>query len=151
MPSPSPRSRRTTRAAGIPRALSAIAPAAATLLLAGRALAGGTPENILVIANPASAESMYLANYYRAARDIPESNVLYMRPGADTYGAFTGPGGNLAAVLGQLANERLADHIDYIVIADPGAFSINAPGYVTDGCFPVTRFSISGAYTLEFQ
>jgi hypothetical protein len=128
-----------------------IRPAAAALLVAaGHALAGGTPENILVIANPASAESMYLANYYKAARNIPEANMLYMRPTASNYGAFAGPGGNIAALMGQLANARLGDHIDYIVIADPASFYIDAPGYISDGCFAVNRFSITGAYTLAY-
>jgi hypothetical protein len=135
-----------------PSSLARLLPvAAAVALSAGHALAGGTPENVLVIANPASAESMYLANYYKAARNIPESNVLYIRPGATSYAAFAGPGGNIAAVMGQLTNARLGDHIDYIVIADPASFYIDAPGYVSDSCFPVNRFSLTGAYTLAFQ
>jgi hypothetical protein len=56
--------------------------AAAVLALAGRALAGGSPENVLIIVNPGSAESMYVADYYKNARNIPDANVLYLEPTA---------------------------------------------------------------------
>jgi hypothetical protein len=45
--------------------------AAALVALAGLvpcALAGGSPENTLIIINPGSNESMFLGNYYKNAR-----------------------------------------------------------------------------------
>lgn len=121
---------------------------AGLLSLCGTAVAGGSPENVLILVNPASQESMYLANYYRAKRNIPESNVLYIDPGAADYGAFAGSNGSLDGVLGTLRNRGIADHIDYIVVAATDRFYVDAPGRVTDGCFPVNRFSQSSVYTM---
>lgn len=118
--------------------------------LAGSAMAGGGPENVLVIINPANAESMYLGHYYQQARNIPASNVLYIDPAATNYAALVGVNGNIDGVLGKLANSRLTDHIDYIVIASGQAFYVDAPGLVSDGCSPVNRFSLTSAYDSAF-
>ncbi|MBL9032469.1 MAG: hypothetical protein JNM80_12290 [Phycisphaerae bacterium] len=125
---------------------------AVTLLsLAGVARAGGGPENVLVLINPASADSMHLGNYYKNARNIPDSNVLYIVPTPQSYTAFAADNGALDALFGQLRNVKLEDHIDFIVVADPGSFALAASGLVSDGCSPVTRFSTSAIYTLAFQ
>src|SRR6516165_579357 len=65
----------------------------------GHVLAGGTPENILILVNPANAESMYLGHYYQNARNIPASNVLYIDPTAVDYPTMAGTNGNIDAVL----------------------------------------------------
>jgi len=44
--------------------------------LAGRAVAGGTGENVIIIADPLNAESMYAANYYKLARHVPDANIF---------------------------------------------------------------------------
>jgi hypothetical protein len=62
--------------------------AAAALAGASIALAGGTPEQAIIIADPASAESMYVANYYKQLRDVPDRNVIYMPPVPGNYAAF---------------------------------------------------------------
>jgi uncharacterized protein (TIGR03790 family) len=130
---------------------SGFAVAAAGLLgICGQAEAGGTPENVLIIANPGSQESMYLANYYRQKRNVPAVNVLYINPGAANFQAFAGANGNIDAVLGTLRNRLLNDHIDYIVVAGTDRFHIDALGLVTDGCSPVSRFSQSSVYTMAF-
>src|ERR1043165_429575 len=126
------------------------AAAAALLALAPQAHAGGTPENILLVINPANAESLYLGNYYKNARNIPDRNVLYIDPAPATYADFCAANGVLDATLGQLANVRISDHIDYIVVASPAAFYVNAPGYVIDGCSPVTRFSQTAVFTMAY-
>lgn len=119
---------------------------AAGLAAALPALAGGGPENVLIVIDPSSRESMYLGNYYRAARNIPEANVLYMDPDATDFPAF------LAAqhkgLLGQLRQRGLEDHIDYVVVTPGNSFYVSAPGLVSDGCSPVTRFSIGSVFTL---
>ena len=125
-------------------ARGASALAAATLSLAQSAFAGGSPENALLIIDPSRIDSMHVGNYYRKARDIPDSNVLYMNPGAPDYVAFTQR--NIPALLGRLQSSGIADHIDYIIIANPDQFYVNAPNLVSDGCFQVTRFSLTGAY-----
>lgn len=48
-----------------------------TALLAGpRALAGGGPENVLLVVNANSAGSKEVANHYVRLRDVPASNVV---------------------------------------------------------------------------
>lgn len=111
------------------------------------ALAEGGPENALLIVDPLSAEAMYVANYYKAARKIPNENILYISPGAANYQAFVDH--NLPALFGHLANQRIEDHVDLIVLP-PGPFFVSAPGYLFDQCFPVSRFSITSAYSTAF-
>lgn len=117
---------------------------------AAPALAGGGPENVLIVVNPASSEAMYIADYYRNARGIPERNVVYLDPGPASYPDFTAANGALDGLLGQLKNARIDDHIDYIVVSNGGSFYVSAPGYVTDGCSPVTKFAQSAVYTMAY-
>jgi hypothetical protein len=127
---------------------------AAALLAAAAgstALAGGGPENVLVVINPGSAESMYLGHYYQFARSIPKENVLYIDPAAANYQAFAGANGNVDAVFGKLNNSRLNSHIDYIVVASAATFFVSAPGQVVDGCWPVTRFSQTSPFATAFM
>lgn len=122
---------------------------AALAMLAGTpvARAGGSPENILVIMNPGSAQSLYLGNYYKNARNIPDANVLYIDSfSAPNYQSFAGPNGQIDALFAKLRNSRIDQHIDYLVIADAASFFVPASGLVTDGCSPVNRFSITMAY-----
>ncbi len=127
-----------------------IAASAACMLAAaaGQAAAGGSGENIIIIADPLNAESMYAANYYRAARNVPPENVLYFSPGADDYQAFVA--WNLVALQALIDERGIGNQADYIVLMPGSPFYIDAPGLVTDGCSPVRRFSISGAYTTAF-
>lgn len=39
---------------------------------------GGGPENVLLVVNPRSQASLTVGNYYRALRNIPGENVLYL-------------------------------------------------------------------------
>lgn len=112
--------------------------------------AGGSPENMLLIINPANAQSMYLGNYYKNARNVPDSNVLYINPFASNYTEFAALNGNQDAVLGKIRSSRLDRQIDYILICDGSQFRISAPGLVNDGCSPVANISTSSAYTFNF-
>lgn len=125
-----------------------IAAAGVLALCAGRASAGGTGANLVIIADPLNAESMYVANYYRAARGVPDSNVFYFSPGADDYQSFVA--WNLAALRALVAERGLAGQADYLVLMPGAPFYIGAEGLVSDSCSPVRRFSISGAYTTAF-
>ncbi|MDB4468584.1 hypothetical protein N9093_01865, partial [bacterium] len=42
------------------------------------AIAGGGPENLILIVNADSASSKLLANHYIHGRGIPRSNVIYL-------------------------------------------------------------------------
>ncbi len=124
---------------------------AATGLAASIASAGGTAEKVLIIINPASAESMYLGHYYQFARGVPQSNVVYFDPAGTTFSSFAAANGNIDALLGKLNNSGLSKTIDYIVLASPQSFFVSAPGLVSDGCFPVSRFSLTTAFASAYM
>jgi hypothetical protein len=125
---------------------------AAGLLVGTLAVTGtraeSTGENAVLIVDPTSPISMYVGNYYRAMRDIPATNVLYMNPAAVNYATFAEA--NLDALFGGLANAAIDDHIDYVVVMPGGSFFIPASGYVNDSCSPVNRFAVASAYTMAF-
>jgi hypothetical protein len=116
-------------------------------MLPKTALAGGGPQNVLVVIDPTDADALRVANHYIAARGIPAANVFYLSPTAAEYGAFTSF--QLPGVLGTLKQRGLEDSIDYVVTAGQ-AFYVSAPGLVDAlGCPGlVTRFSTSGAWSL---
>jgi hypothetical protein len=116
--------------------------------LAPAALAGGTPEEALLIIDPTRTDAMYVANYYLNARDIPSVNVLYMDPTAPNYPTFAAD--NVDALFGALANLGIRDHIDYLIMPPASSFYVSAPGLVSDGCSPVNRFSLTSAYILSY-
>lgn len=120
----------------------------AGMVVASAAFAGGSGDNAILIIDPADPVSMWIGNHYKAARQIPDTNVLYMRPGAADYQAFQDI--NLAALAGTTASRRLNDHADYIVIASTAEFFVPAPGYFSDACSPITRFSLTSAYASAF-
>lgn len=91
---------------------------------------------------------MYIGNYYKNARNIPDSNVLYMRSAAPNYSAFTQT--NLPAFLASLDQRGITDHADYAVLAPLDTFYVSAPGLVTDACSPVNRFSMGSVFTMGF-
>lgn len=122
--------------------------AAALFLVSPSVLAGGTPENALIVIDPARTDAQYIGNYYRFARNVPPENVLYMDPAAVSFQVWAGH--HREALLGHIANRRLEDHIDYIVLAPARSYRIAAPGLVSDNCAPVQRFSITGMYTMTF-
>jgi hypothetical protein len=117
-------------------------------LLAGSAFAGGTPENALLIIDPGDAMSMHVGNYYKNARNIPDANVMYLDSAAANFAAFSAV--NIEAVLAGVSQRNLGDHADYIIVAPTDSFFVSASGLFNDLCFPVSRFSISAAYTAAF-
>ena len=50
---------------------------AAMSLLATRADAAGGPENVLLVVNPRSPDSLCIANHFAALRHIPVENFLF--------------------------------------------------------------------------
>src|SRR5262245_17904694 len=77
--------------------------------------AGGTPENILLIIDPASPTSLYIGNYYKNARNIPDSNVLYLRAAGANYADFRSL--TQTAFQDLLTQRGIAQQIDYVVLA----------------------------------
>jgi len=107
-------------------------------------LAGGTPENILIIADPTTNEGLHVANYYLAARDIPGVNVLYLDPQASDYQQFAAQKG--AGFLGTLTNRRIADHIDYVLLMPGSTFFVNDGGLLSGQCFEPKKLSMGTAF-----
>lgn len=119
----------------------------AAYLCALPAIAGGGPENVLVIIDPEDPDSSYLGNYYISARGIPHRNVIYLGQNAQDYSALVNH--QIEAVLGELSNRGIEDHIDYIVLASGSVYRVSASGYITDeDCLGVSYFSLSSTYTL---
>ncbi len=120
---------------------------AVSLTAAGTALAGGSPENILLIIDPTNPVSLRVGNHYKAARNIPDANVLYLRSAASDYTQFKSV--QQRAFLDTLAQRGIGPVIDYVVLAPSDTFFVAAPaGLVDDDCSPVRRFSITTAYSL---
>jgi len=117
--------------------------------LGPRPLPGGGGESAVLIVDPSNPESLHVANHYRAARGLPATNVLYMAPGAASYASQAAV--QVEGFLGTLANRRLDDHIDHVVLPSGGNFYVPAAGLVSDGCFPVNRFATPLAYTMARQ
>lgn len=92
--------------------------AAAMLAPTAAVQAGGVPENVLLIIDPSNTDSLYVGNYYKNARQVPDRNVIYMAPGAVDYPTFAQT--SIDALFGSLANAAIDDHIDYVVVM-PGA------------------------------
>jgi len=106
----------------------------------------GDDEGALLVVNPANPESMYVANYYRAARDIPDTNFLHIDPDAPDFQTFAAV--NVPALLGEIRNKRIDDQIDYVIVMPGGNFYLSAVGLLSDNCHVPRRISISSGYTL---
>ena len=81
------------------------------------ARAGGGPENLFVVVNPASTDSLAVANAFIAARDVPPINTL-MLPWKDSTESTTTARFRselLAPVLRAIDSRRLAPQIDCVV------------------------------------
>ena len=80
-------------------------------------VAGGGPENVLVVVNADSASSKMLANYYVAGRNIPAQNVVYLNGIPDKeivdMGFFRDK--ILKPLIKEIESRKLAASIDYIV------------------------------------
>ncbi|NOS99733.1 MAG: TIGR03790 family protein [Phycisphaerales bacterium] len=111
--------------------------------------AGGGPQNVVLIVDPRSAAAMYVANYYKAARGIPDANILYMPPVAADYASFVAF--QIDALHGTLGNRGIADHVDYVVVPAGADYYLDAVNLVFDPCVAIRRFSTSAVYTLSFN
>jgi hypothetical protein len=118
---------------------------ATTLVLAAGTVFGQSHE-ALVLVNPNSAESLYVSNYYSGARGIPTSGLGYFDPAATGFNNFVAV--CKPALLGTLANHRNRESIDYVILTSDAPYRINATGFVSDQCSAVSRFSLSGCYTM---
>jgi uncharacterized protein (TIGR03790 family) len=135
-----------TRRLPLKRATWALGAATILALPAQPAAGGGGPENILVIIAPGDPDSSYLGNHYVSARLIPPRNVVYLRQNAEDYSAFANH--QLEAVLGEVSNRGIGDHIDYVVVATGSVYRLSAAGHISDNeCIGLSHLSLPSAYT----
>lgn len=100
----------------------------------------------MLLIDPTSAESMYFANEYAAAHGIPDALRLYIPPGAaDLATQFAV---NVEGFLGHLEQVGIAQQVDGVLAMPGSSYFVSAPGYVSDLCAPVNRFTVTAAYTL---
>jgi len=85
-------------------------------LAATTAHAGGGPENLLLVVNPVSAESLAVANAYAALRQIPPGNVLMLpwKDGDDSVPIDRFRTEILQPVLRAIEARRLTPQIDCV-------------------------------------
>ncbi len=87
------------------------------LLPAVRAVAGGGPENVLLVVNRSSPDSLCIANHYIRLRRIPAGNVLTLPwdPKAAVTDIDTFRDKILRPVVKAIEQRRLGSQIDYVV------------------------------------
>ncbi|MEM9942482.1 MAG: hypothetical protein AAF939_13025 [Planctomycetota bacterium] len=92
-------------------------------------LAGGGPENVLLVVNADSASSKLLANHYVAGRNIPSRNVVYLSgiPDRETTTEEVFRDKIIKPILKEIETRKLGSSIDYIV------YSSDFPTMVTNG------------------
>ena len=81
------------------------------------ALAGGGPENVFLVVNPSSADSLAIANTFATLRRVPPINV-FMLPwaeGEDSTSLATFRSGILLPILRAIDARRLSAQIDHVV------------------------------------
>lgn len=94
---------------------------------ASPSLAGGGPEQVLLVVNPKSHDSMTIANHYVRLRHVPAENVLYLPwdPAKEKTDVDTFRKEILAPVLKATAARRATARIDYVVYSAGFPWGIN--------------------------
>ena len=84
---------------------------------ASAAWAGGGPENVLLIVNPESADSLAIANHYVRLRDIPQDNLLFVpwNPREEMTDVDVFRTKILMPILQAIYARGLMNQVDYIV------------------------------------
>lgn len=101
-------------------------------------LAGGGPENVLLVVNQNSESSLTAANYYIRLRDIPPQNVLYL----DWQGSLSKTDGKafkdkiLEPILKTIDGRKLSAQIDYVVYSAGFPWAVDCQNLFPDEKFP---------------
>ncbi len=106
-------------------------------------------ERAVLLVDPTSAESLYVANHYRQARGLAAARTLYVVPAGRPYAQLASA--EVPGFEGELANRRLATSADFVVLTSTESFFSSAPGLVSDSCVALTRFAAPTPYTLAAQ
>ena len=99
------------------------------LFQASFALAGGGPENVIVVVNDESPSSKLIANHYIALRQIPDRNVVYLKniPFRESIDYPFFENDILRPILRAIEDRGLAGSIDYIVYSADFPTTIRIP------------------------
>jgi hypothetical protein len=86
-------------------------------MAAATAVAGGGPENVLMVVNPKSPNSLAIANHYIYLRHIPPGNVLYLPwdPSVDSTSIDDFRSQILGPIIETIRSRRLSAQIDYVI------------------------------------
>lgn len=89
--------------------------------------ASGGPENVLLVVNENSQDSLTIANYYVRLRDIPPANVLYLDWQGDAVmtASETFRDQILKPILETIDERGLAAQIEYVVYSSDFPFRVN--------------------------
>ena len=99
------------------------------LFQATPALAGGGPENVLLVVNDGSPSSKLIANHYISLRQIPDRNVVYLKdiPFKESIDYQIFEKNILRPVLRAVEDRNLVGSIDYIVYSADFPTTIRIP------------------------
>lgn len=111
--------------------------------------AGGTPENAILIIDPANAVSLQIGNYYKRARNIPDRNIFYIDSTATTWANFAAA--QQKAFQSTIAQRGLTSLADYAIVSPCDTFRIPAVGVLTDACWPANNIGVANAYGMSFM
>ena len=97
-------------------------------VLCSQLIAGGGPENVLLVVNADSASSKMIANYYIHGRKIPARNVVYLNgiPDREFTNEDVFRDKILKPIVQEIEERKLALSIDYII------YSSDFPTMVTN-------------------
>ena len=96
-------------------------------LMPSPAAAGGGPENVLLVVNPKSPDSLTIANYYIHLRQIPAGNVFYLPWDPNSDQAFIDDFRSqiLKPIIEAIHSRRLSAQIDYVIYSCDFPWAIN--------------------------
>jgi hypothetical protein len=96
-------------------------------LFQGRVLAGGGPENVLVVVNGDSPVSLEIANAYVEMREIPQEHVLWLHdiPYPDSISIDTFRSRIWKPIREFITRHRLDDEIDIIAYSADFPYAVN--------------------------
>jgi uncharacterized protein (TIGR03790 family) len=113
------------------------------LLLSVEALAGGGPQNTLVVVNDQSLESLELGAYYRELRSIPERNICHISvpPAVNGFpSSYSISEANYNSLIHQpiqdhIRDNSLSNQVDYVVFSRDIPYKVNGDNGITSAAF----------------
>ncbi len=104
------------------------------------ALAGGGPENVLLVVNARSWASLSVANHWAALRQIPAHQILYLdwEGIPETVDVETFRERILRPILGTMERTGVAGQVDYVVYSSDLPYAVDCRADVVGQALPET-------------